>query len=794
MHMNKSLLVTLAMLLTAASGAWADAGYTGIKLTFTRADAGSGTATDAVSDVTVNVTDKDGNAIAGVSATLASTTITQLKTGSAAALSRTSNAVLAPNAGYANNQNSTIEYTFCVTGLSTEFTYNYAALDVYALTSGGAAQGNTGNTVREWTFDVLTGSTSDGVSSFVSQAGNDICTVTNSDGGLYHKTWEMAASNENATATLYIKVVLKKTDSNGCYAGLGSVQLYYVAPAVVISDLNNLSNAKSYSLSTPRGTLGVNGSTFVSTAKDFTASEFAIVSYGGAYYLYSVAAKKFVTSEGALAYTVTSSSALTFEDLGSSNFKLKLGSSNYINVSSGYDAGLVVDAHSTTDEGNTFTITEASDFDATDALAALKWVEYDEENAAGEIAYSAGLGTYTKTNGGAYASEWVSNITAPQLTLLTDVNNIVIADGGLHTQTYKLSVPAGYRITGYSFTATPSTGTTGMSVTPAGSSAINIPAGGTAVDVTGLNAQTTTFDVSGAYVRVSNFKVTYTIATIAYITDLASLENGKAYIVTNARAAWQVASASATAFSANASVNPKTDRGNTALQIAIIKQGEAYYLYSVNAGKYLTAANSLYASPLDSVTITEATYTGAPDNHKWFFSFDSSHNINVNSVPDFGTGTWSTKDAGNVCAIIEAADFDNTAALAAFTNYGQRVADYATYKGYMTDFVHSYQSEIGYPKTTSTGYTNLASILTEASVFTEDDYNNLPTYYAAYLAETDINTPSAGFYRIYHAVTSGGTKKYLTDTGSALVMPRNLYSIGMEALWLLIMEDITLIK
>ncbi len=192
----------------------------------------------ATNNITVNVKDADGDAIPGVTATLESTSCTEFKTGSATALSRTTNSVLAPNAGYDNAQNSTITYTFKVEGLPTTFTYSKAALDVYALTGGGEAQGNTGTTVREWTFDVEIGASTDALTSFVSQSGNDICTVTDQDGGLYHKLWTMSGEDKAATDALYIKVTLTKTASQGCFAGIGEVQLYKPTATVqyVISD------------------------------------------------------------------------------------------------------------------------------------------------------------------------------------------------------------------------------------------------------------------------------------------------------------------------------------------------------------------------------------------------------------------------------------------------------------------------------------------------------------------------------------------------------------------------------
>ncbi|MBQ8968222.1 MAG: hypothetical protein IJ064_00610 [Bacteroidaceae bacterium] len=239
--MRKILLLLSTMLLAGASDLWA-ADYTHVKLTFTRVDAGSRTATQNVSDVTVIVKDQDGNSIDGVTATLESTSITKLMTGEATALSRTGDAVLAPakwvsaenNGGYANAQNSTIEYVFKITGLS-EFSYNTAALDVYALDGGGNSQFNNGNTVRKWSFDILTGTATDALESFTSTTENDICTVTELDGGLYHKNWNLDGSaNKTATSPVYVKVVLTKTDAYGCYAGLGAVDLYYTDyPAMI---------------------------------------------------------------------------------------------------------------------------------------------------------------------------------------------------------------------------------------------------------------------------------------------------------------------------------------------------------------------------------------------------------------------------------------------------------------------------------------------------------------------------------------------------------------------------------
>ena len=63
----------------------------------------------------------------------------------------------------------------------------------------------------------------------------------------------------------------------------------------IIYPINNLSNNKAYTLTTERGSLGTNGTQMVSSYEtSHSASNFAIISYEGNYYLYSVADSKWV--------------------------------------------------------------------------------------------------------------------------------------------------------------------------------------------------------------------------------------------------------------------------------------------------------------------------------------------------------------------------------------------------------------------------------------------------------------------------------------------------------------------
>ena len=195
--------------------------YTGLQLTFDRTGTG-------VADVAVKVADQDGNALETVTATLVASSITSFRNAGAEALTRTENSVLAPasGAGYSNTQGDQITYTFRIDNLNADFAFNTAVVDVYALNGGGTAQNSDGTCIREWTIGVETGAAEDALAAFVEQAGNDICTVEDEDGGLHHKAWEIAAAEaQTATAPLFVKVTLTKTAELGCFAGIGALQL-----------------------------------------------------------------------------------------------------------------------------------------------------------------------------------------------------------------------------------------------------------------------------------------------------------------------------------------------------------------------------------------------------------------------------------------------------------------------------------------------------------------------------------------------------------------------------------------
>ncbi len=152
----------------------------------------------------------------------------------------------------------------------------------------------------------------------------------------------------------------------------------------------SLSNTKKYKLKCARGGLStytdgggdIHLASPVKTALSVSEKEFAILSYRGHYYLYSVSDEKFVTysssSDAPVVASITSETtdAVTFETVSSAVYAIKFNNdgSKYINSSSSYTYGITISDWGGSgywDDGNQYVIEEVDDFDSSDALAVL---------------------------------------------------------------------------------------------------------------------------------------------------------------------------------------------------------------------------------------------------------------------------------------------------------------------------------------------------------------------------------------------------------------------------------------
>jgi hypothetical protein len=146
----------------------------------------------------------------------------------------------------------------------------------------------------------------------------------------------------------------------------------------VVGALAELSNNKAYTVACDRGALltteGYLASTNHSSLLTAEAGQFAILSYEGNYYVYSVADGKFVTNNGSLADSPTNGKedAMVMDPQTVPYFLWHFNATDKVLNTNGNDPyGYVINNYNTPDPGNQYYMIEAADFDPTNAIAAL---------------------------------------------------------------------------------------------------------------------------------------------------------------------------------------------------------------------------------------------------------------------------------------------------------------------------------------------------------------------------------------------------------------------------------------
>lgn len=147
------------------------------------------------------------------------------------------------------------------------------------------------------------------------------------------------------------------------------------------------------------------------------------------------------------------------------------------------------------------------------------------------------------------------------------------------------------------------------------------------------------------------------------IFSLDDLSNTKAYTVACDRGAMltngeTIASTSSTDY---ASADPG--------QFAIISYEDNYYLYSVADKKFVTNSGTLSDVPVNGAADAIKMDPKTAPYFFWYFTVaeGTNYGVNTNGTGNLGgivINDWMTADAGNQYYMIEAADFDPTAALA----------------------------------------------------------------------------------------------------------------------------------
>ena len=181
-----------------------------------------------------------------------------------------------------------------------------------------------------------------------------------------------------------------------------------------------------------------------------------------------------------------------------------------------------------------------------------------------------------------------------------------------------------------------------------------------------MNHVQESFDATNMWLAVKAMSLTLT-EDPAYVSALSQVNPNKCYTVTCNRSAWAVAN-EGTALTTIAKLGLAPSSSDAKQQFAFVTPdgGTSYYLFSCNAGKYLTSSNELTNNPLEA----EAVYFADASSFKARtvrVYFNASKNINVGGSNQITIDTWATADDGCAYLIAEAGDFDPTAALDIFS-------------------------------------------------------------------------------------------------------------------------------
>ena len=168
------------------------------------------------------------------------------------------------------------------------------------------------------------------------------------------------------------------------------------------------------------------------------------------------------------------------------------------------------------------------------------------------------------------------------------------------------------------------------------------------------------------------------IRTQIGIITASDLSNSKCYTIRTNDRGWWVVPNEATAVTSTNKAGLATSASDLKQQFALISYddtqddaNDGIYLYSVSAKKFISKSGNyttLTATPGDKVTLLAST---GDSNFPTVVAFSGTYHAGISNGynPAIITHYNSLADGGNRCAIIEAADFDATEALAALDDY-----------------------------------------------------------------------------------------------------------------------------
>ena len=165
-----------------------------------------------------------------------------------------------------------------------------------------------------------------------------------------------------------------------------------------------------------------------------------------------------------------------------------------------------------------------------------------------------------------------------------------------------------------------------------------------------------------------------TVEVVDYPNEFAEFNQNKCYTVTTkARGGWSVMlntegeyvfCSTNDAFKTDNAVDETMTENHFAI---LTNDNENYYLYSIHAKMFVKADCTLVAGVADAITIADASMVGDCRIQVHFKDYTDKY-INLGGDKQMVIDSWSTIDAGNAVAFIEAGDFDPTEALEMLAN------------------------------------------------------------------------------------------------------------------------------
>ena len=174
-----------------------------------------------------------------------------------------------------------------------------------------------------------------------------------------------------------------------------------------------------------------------------------------------------------------------------------------------------------------------------------------------------------------------------------------------------------------------------------------------------INHTTASFHAKNKWLALKSL----TLQLVKIVTNTSQINANKSYVVKCDRSAWAVAN-NGTSLSTIGTLNLALSIPDAKQRFAFVtRNGTDYYLYSVNAGKFLHAENNagdggswVYGPSADKVYFADASSYKA---NTWRVYLEGTNkNINVGGSNQVTINSYATADAGCAYYLIEAADVD----------------------------------------------------------------------------------------------------------------------------------------